>query len=513
VSARWSAKASRSALLLSLALGSMACDRDGSSGVTVGLAGPTARPPRPKLADPLGKQPKLAAPKTYTPPAAQVLKASNGLTIWLLERHQLPLVSVRLVLPAGSSVDPDGRSGLAHITADMLDEGAGARNAVELSTAITDLGATSSTGAGVDGSFVGATCLKKNFKAVFEIVSDIVARPRFDAKEWERVSSLWQNDLKKRAQEPLAVSRVVARSVLYGPNAPYGRPPDGRVADAKSIKLDEVKDFYAERWRPDQATLVVAGDIGKDELLALVESSLGSWKAPAKAPPEPPSGLGVAQAKPPRLVLVDRPDAPQSVIAVVRDGVAASDPSAPLLTLVNTALGGSFTSRLNQSLREDHGWTYGARSSFSETRGLGSFSAGAAVVTEATGPALEQLLKELEKMAASGLSDLEVNKVKAQDRADLVQSYEGVGETSARLGTLAILGLSSGFDGSASTLRQSATREAIAALAARVDPKAASIVVVGPKAAVVPQLAAIGLRDPEIWDAEGFPTKGAAAKK
>ncbi|MEO7327496.1 MAG: pitrilysin family protein, partial [Minicystis sp.] len=390
-----------------------------------------------------------------------------------------------------------------------LDEGAGSRNAVELSTAITNLGATLSTGAGADGSFVSASCLKKNFKAVFEILSDVVARPRFETKEWERVSELWKNDLKKRAQEPLLVSRVVMRAVLYGSSAPYGRPVDGRVADAKAVKLDEVKSFYAERWRPDQATLVVTGDIAKDELLALIEASLGAWKSPASAPPELPAAIATVQPKPPRLVLVDRPDAPQSVIAVVREGVPAADPRAPMLTLVNTALGGSFTSRLNQNLREDHGWTYGARSSFSENRGLGSFSAGAAVVTEATGKAMDELLKELVKMAASGLSDVEMGKVKAQDRADLVQSYESVGECSARLGTLAMLGLAPGFDGAASVARQGAGRDEIAALAARVDPKRASIVVVGPKATVVPQLEAIGLRDPELWDAEGFPKKGA----
>ncbi len=500
----------RAAFAFLLALPAMGCDSGGP--VTVPLAGPTAPPPRPKLADPIGKRPVLGEPRAYTPPAPQVLKAANGMTIWLLPRHSLPLVSARLVVPAGSAVDPDGKAGLAHITADMLDEGAGARNAVEVSTAITNLGATLNTGTRVDGSYVGVSSLKKNFKAVFEILSDVVARPRLDPKEWERVSELWKNDLKKRSQDPLAVSRVVMSSILYGSNAPYGRPPDGRIEGAKKIKLDDVTAFYAERWRPDQATLVVAGDITKDELLPMVEALLGGWKAPTGAPPEAPAALGAAQAKPPSLVLVDRPGAPQSVIVVVREGVAAGDPRAPLLSLINTALGGSFTSRLNQSLREDHGWTYGARSSFSETRGLGSFSAGAAVVTEATGPALQEMIKELEKMATAGLSEGEVGKVKAQDRADLIQSYEGVGDMAGRLSTLAMLGLAPGFDGTASVARQKATRAELNELAGRVTPRGASILVVGPKATVTAQLAAIGLKDPEIWDTEGFPQKGAAKK-
>ncbi|MFO0760849.1 MAG: pitrilysin family protein [Byssovorax sp.] len=485
------------------------CDQGDSSGVVVAIPGPTAKPVRPKLADPLGPKPKLDAPRAFTPPAPAVLRASNGLTIWLLERHTLPLVSARLVVPAGSAVDPEGRAGLAHITADMMDEGAGSRNAVELSTAVTDLGASLETGNGADGSFVALSSLKKNFAEAFGILADVVARPRFDKKEWERTADLWKNDLKKRSQDPMLVSRVVARAVLYGPNAPYGHPPDGRTEGAKAIKLDDVKAFYAERWRPDQATLVVSGDMTKDELVALVESALGSWKAPAAPPPEPPAGLLSVQPNRPRLVLVDRPDAPQSVIAVVREGVKADAPEAPLLSLVNTALGGSFTSRLNQNLREDHGWTYGARSYFGETRGLGMFTAGAAVVTEATGKALAEMQKELAKMAAAGLSDVEVGKVKAQDRADLMQTYEGVGDMAGRLATLAMLGLPPGFDGAASASRQKAAGAELAALAARVDPKASSILVIGPKDAVIPQLAAIDLRDPEIWDAEGFPKKTA----
>src|SRR6185503_18747208 len=244
-----------------------------------------------------------------------------------------------------------------------------------------------------------------------------------------------------------AVSRVVTAAVLYGPGTPYGHPPDGLLEDAKKIDLGAVKAFYGEHWRPEEAILVIAGDITKDEVLEATSASLGAWKAskatPAKAEPPPPIA---PRAGAPRLVLVERADAPQSVIAVVREGVTAADPRAPLLELINTALGGSFTSRLNQNLREDHGWTYGARSGFTMTRAVGSFVARAAVVTEATGPALKEMLGELEKMAASGLTDEEVGKVQAQDRAELVQIYERVDGITERLSTLANLGLPPTFE-------------------------------------------------------------------
>jgi zinc protease len=256
---------------------------------------------------------------------------------------------------------------------------------------------------------------------------------------------------------------------------------------------------------------VVAGDVTRAELAPLIEASLGAWRAPATPPaPEPAVTL---RASPPRLVLVDRPDAPQSVIAVVRAGVTAGDPTAPLLDLVNTALGGSFTSRLNQDLREAHGWSYGAASAFTETRGRGAFLARAAVVTEATGPALSAMLADLDKMAAAGLTDEEVAKVKAQDRADLVQAYESVAGISRRLATLATLGLGAGFDAQASRARQAASKAELDKLATAVGPSGATIVVVGPSSAVAPQLAAAGLGQPEAWDPEGAPLSGGGPRK
>ena len=476
-----------------------------------GATAPVAPPPV-AAPDTLGPKPTLPPAKPFEPPAPQVFTAANGMTVWLLERRALPLVAVTVAIPTGSAADPRGEQGLAWITANMLDEGAGARSAVQISTAIDDLGGGLVTSASADGSFASLSVLKKNFGAAFKIFSDVVARPRLDAKEWKRVSDLWKNDLKKRSSDADEVARVVAPATLFGSDAPYGHPADGRTATAAKINLATVKSFYSSAWRPDQATLVVAGDISKDEVLAAIaDGALQGWKAPKTPKLEP-----VVPATPParslRIVLVDRPsDAAQAVISVVREGVAAADPKAPLLDLVNTALGGGFTSRLNQNLREEHGWTYGAGSRFSETRGTGSFTARASVVTEATGPALEQMLLELSKMAASGLSDDEVAKVLAQDRADLVQGYEGVGGIAGRLAKLSMLGLPPGFDAAASRARQQATRARLGELAASVDPMAMTIVIVGPRAAVVPQLAKIKLPNgqplpaPESWDAEGYP--------
>lgn len=472
---------------------------------------PAPSPPRPpevvaRLSSPLDERPALPDARAFAPTLPEVFTTSNGLTVWLVERHTLPLVSATLTVPAGSAEDPMGKSGLAHITAEMLGEGAGERGAVAFSSAVSDLGATLSTGAGVDGGVVALTSLKKNFEQAFVLFSDVVARPRFDPKEWKRATELWQNGLRKRADDPSSVSRVVTAAAFYGPGTAYGRPSDGLLADARGIGLAAVKAFYASRWRPDRAVLVVVGDVSRADVVQLCNTHLAAWKGVAEPSKSAVLRLDQATFQRPRLVVVDRADAPQAVIAVVREGLAAGDMRAPLLDLVSMALGGSFTSRLNQSLREEHGWTYGVRSAFNEARRAGTFVVRASVQTKATGDALAETLGALRTMAATGLTDDELAKIRAQDRAEVVQQYETVGGVSSRLGSLSLLGLPPGFDAAASQARQAATLAGLAALAkAWVEPRDAVVVVVGPRAELAPQLESLGLGAPAPWDAEGRP--------
>jgi len=419
-----------------------------------------------------------------------------------------------LVIEGGSSIDPSDKPGLMHITSDMLDEGAGKRSAMEISGAVSDLGASLSTGTGVDASMVSLTVLKKNFSSAFSILADVVARPRFEAKEFKRASDLWRNDLKARADDPSKVARVVNAAVLYGPGTPYGHPSDGLLEGAEKIDLATVKKFYAENFRPDRAVLVVAGDITRGEVEAAVAADLASWKAPKGAAKQGPNSSMLAPRKAadrPKIVLVDRPKAPQSVIAVIREGVTASEPDAIRIDLVNTPLGGSFTSRLNQNLREEKHWAYGARTAFLSTRGKGAFWALASVETSATGPALKETLRELEKMAKEGPTAEEVDKAKAQDRADMLKTFETISETADRLAMLARLGLPPMYDAEATRVRQSQKVEEVAALAkAQVDPASATVIVVGPKDAVWADLVGLGLGEPALWDAEGKPVVAAA---
>lgn len=466
------------------------------------------RPPPPAAdagpADPLGDRPALGEPAPYAPPTPVAYKRENGLTVWLLERHSLPIVSMQIVVRAGAASDPDGKAGVVYQTANMLDEGAGKRGALDLSREIDKLGAQIRTGAVADYSFAQLTVLKKNLGPAATLLGDVVVRPQMAANEWKRVHDLWQNDLKQRQTEPNAVAGVVIARQAYAPGSPYAHPTDGLLATAPKVGLEDLKKFYGEQYRPDNATCVVVGDITRAEVDATLDAAFAGWKSAAK----PTAAAKTAEDKVAtpagrRIVIVDRADAPQSVVAVARPGVSAFQDESAALVRVNGALGGSFTSRLNQDLREEHGWSYGAHSRFSFNKGKGLFVAQAAVVTEHTGDALKAMLGDIDSLAKSGLTDEEVEKTKQLARGDLVQAFETVSAAASRLGRGAGVGQEPGREAQLAKAMASANKADLAKLAASfLDTTSATVVIVGPRAQIEPQLKAIGI-DPAKIEAVG----------
>ena len=249
------------------------------------------------------------------------------------------------------------------------------------------------------------------------------------------------------------------------------------------------------------------GDVTQAELTPLMTAAFGSWKAPPTPAPEvlvPSAPKGPW----PRLVVVDRPDAPQAVIAALQPGIAASDPEEAPLWRVNDAIGGGFTSRLNQDLREEHGYTYGAKSRFSRSRGAGQVVAWANVVTDKTGDALAAMLADLRKFADGGLTTDEVERTRSQARGELVSVYQSDEGIAGHLAADASLGLPSDWQAKSSERRESAQKPELDALAKKFyDPASAILVVVGPRARVQSMIDKLGLPPPEIRDAEGNVTK------
>jgi zinc protease len=484
----------------------------GACGGQAGPAGgPVAPPPAASapaavassIQDPLGARPEPPPPPPFLPPSPTVASAPGGITVWVLERHEVPIVSCDMTVPTGASSDPKGKAGLAHATARMLEEGAGKLGALDLARAIDDLGAHLTTDANADASFVSVTVLKRNLDRAMSIFGDVVARPRFERTEFKRMTDIWQNELLERQKDPDATARVVYRVALFGPEHPYGHPWDGTLRSARTITLEDVQRFYSVAWRPDRAVLVCAGDVTSAELTPLVGSAFASWKAPA-APAQPPVVPAAPKGPWPGLVLVDRADAPQSVIAALKPGVAASDPEGAALWRVNDAIGGSFTSRLNQDLRERRGYTYGARSRFSVSRGPGQVVSWANVVTDKTGDALDAMLGDLRKFADEGMSDDEVDRTRSQARGELVSVYESVEGIAGHLAADASLGLPPDWEARVSERRDGAQKAELDALAKRFySPDAAILVVVGPLTRVKPMLDKLKMPLPELRDADG----------
>jgi predicted Zn-dependent peptidase len=414
-------------------------------------------------------------------------------------------------IPTGSSSDPKGKAGLAFETADMLDEGAGGRGSIELSRAVDALGASLVTAATVDASTASLSVLKKNLVPAFTLLSDVVARPRFDPAEWKRAHELELNDLVERAADPEEVERLVTRAVLFGLDHPYAHPVDGTTTSAKSIVLEDVRKFYLSAWRPDRAILVVVGDATKAEVTALVDQNLGAWKSSTAAPPAPVAPEAF-RGPWPRLVLVDRPEAPQSVISLARPGLAASDRREPVLARANLALGGLFTSRLNQDLREQRGYTYGAGSRVAHTRGVGSFVSYASVFTEKTADAVQALVADVAEYAKTGPTNEETDKTRLQTRGDLVEKFEAYDRAAEHLAIEAALGLPADHERTAALAADEATKEALSKLASDcMDPSRAVVIVVGPAAKIEGPLRALGYGEIEIRDTDGSVVKGKRA--
>jgi zinc protease len=466
--------------------------------------------------DPLGAPPPVPPVAPFQPPAPSVYTTANGMTVWLLERHTLPLVAVTAVIPTGSSSDPKGEAGLAAQAAEMLSEGAGKRDALEFARAVDDLGASFDAGASLDASHVHVRVVKRRFAEAMQLFGDAIVRPRWDATEWKRIHDLWLNDLKERASDPDAVAHVVASAVFFGTDHPYAHPVDGLASTAPRVQLPEAKRFWAQAWRPDRVTVVVVGDVTKAELDLQLDAAFGGWKSPSAPPlpivtPPPPTRIapvgalgGGAPAARARLVMVDRADAPQAVVRVIRPGVSAQDDRFPPLYRANIAVGGSFTSRLNADLRETHGWTYGASSRIIAPRGVGFVAAGASFVTEKTVDALGAMLADLDDFAHGGLTEEEAAKTRSQARSEVVQQYETVGETSAVLAHDAAMGLGPDYEARSSALSEGADRARLRDLAGTFfDRAGATIIVVGPRPKLEEALTKAGYGPIEYRDAEG----------
>lgn len=453
--------------------------------LTIGLVFPAAaQTPDRSGPPPVGPAPDLVLP------AIDRFTLSNGLSVWLVETHRVPLVQVNLLIGAGRVDEAADQAGLAGLTADLLDEGAGDRDALALADEFEYLGARFSIDAGFRETSLSLRVPVTRFAPALDLFSDVVLHPAFPEAELERLRMDRLTALLARHDDPNVIARTWFDRTLFGPDHPMGRGDLGTEATLRAFSVADVRAFHAAFFHPNNARMIVVGDVTPDDLRARLEEALGAW-APAEVahrpvPPVPPlSGRTV--------YLIDKPGAAQSVIRIGRPGVPRSTPDYYAIEVMNTVLGGSFTSRLNQNLREDKGYTYGARSSFEYDRDIGLFMAGAAVQTDVTAPALTEFMKELVGIHRPIPSD-EFERAKNFLAMRFPARFESVSQVAGQLGDLYTYDLPPETFG-AYTREVLAVTPAQAQEAARkyVDPDHMIVVVVGDLARIEAPVRALDL--------------------
>jgi zinc protease len=365
-------------------------------------------------------------------PNAKRFQLQNGLTVLVVENHRLPIVASTLVLRSGSAQDPQDLPGLSGFTSSMLDEGTQKRDALAIANELHALGASLNTGASVDGSTIGCRSLKQTVSATMGILSDVALHPSFPENEIERVRDDRVTALLQQRDSPGQTASRIMWNCLYGPTHPYGHITLGTSEGLKKASRQDMVKFYQAYYTPQNAALVVVGDVTEADARKLATDALGSWNGPPTETGRPPQGTMISS----RVVIVDKTGMPQTSLRVVQLGLMRSDPDFERLDLANTILGGLFSSRINMNLREEHGYTYGAYSQLSENRGQGPFLIGTSVRTDVTGASIDEILKEVRNMSDKPVTDDELKMAKESTIRTLPAQFQTTGGTAGTIATL-----------------------------------------------------------------------------
>ena len=343
--------------------------------------------------------PSLGPDPLFRFPEIRRRTLANGLRVWTVEHHAVPLVSFLALLPVGASADPQDRPGLAAMTSDMLDEGCGDLDALALHETLGRIGAHLDSEIGSDATILTVSSLVRFANRASALLADMVIRPRLETPDFDRVRELRLNRLvQMRDMAPALADRAFAQ-LLYA-NHPYGHLPIGTEESLRSMILSDVRGFHGLMFAPSRMTIVAAGDATHEALGDFVEAAFGTWTAPATHDPADAAALPAPAPTRERIALLHRPAAAQSELRIGHIGAPRRTPDYHALLVLNMVLGGQFVSRINMNLRENKGYTYGARTSFDFRRGPGPFALYASVQSEVTVDAILEAFGELHAIRA-----------------------------------------------------------------------------------------------------------------
>ena len=439
-------------------------------------AGPATPPPdawRNTQPTPLAAVPPFGAPV----PVQRSLP--NRLPVLLRENHAVPVVVVELAIRTGVDGDPPGRPGLAAFVGAVLDEGTKSRTNQQLAEQLEDLAASLTVSPGLDGIRLHLNCLSDTLQPALDLLADVALNPAFRPADVDRVRGITLTGLEQRRGNPGALASDEVARLLYGPQHPWGQPAGGTVESVKAIRRQDLVRFHDTYFRPNNALLSVSGDFEPGTILPLLAERFGAWRPkavpPSRLPPFPKDGART-------VITVDMPDSTQSQVALATRTISATHPDALAVSTANVAVGGLFTSRLNQQLREVRGWTYGMFSSVGFNRRTGVFQVRGSVVAPHTVDSLKDVEAELKKFATGDITDAEL----AQAKEGILQSLPQVLETNDAVAstfvTLSNLGRPLDWYVTLPGRLGALGREEVARVSrAYLDPAKLPVVVVGPK--------------------------------
>ena len=442
------------------------------------------------------KEPSAAAEPKFAPPQIQTATLSNGIELYLVEDHRLPLIEANLLIRSGWAADPTGKPGTASLTAELIDEGTKTRTALQIADEIDRLGISLGAGSGYDASNISLSSLSRNFDGGLALMADIVMNPSFPADELARKRQEYLGRITQEMVQPGALAQRAFNKVLYCEGHPYAMPPSGAgtTNSVKAISQTDLVSFYKGNYVPNNAAVIVGGDITLAQAQAKLETAFKNWKrgtvtAPVVAEPKAPEKTTI--------YLVDKPGAAQSMVVIGHLGFSPTSPDRLTCAVMNDAFGGGASGRLYKNLREAKGYTYGAYSNFGWRKHTGPFVESGSVQTKVTKESVAEFVKELKELTTTRpLTVEELTQAKTSLIQQFPQAFETMGDMVGGLYGLVSQGLPMDYWQTYQSRIGAVDAAAIQAAAQKyLHPDALVIVVVGDKATIEPGLKELNLGD------------------
>jgi zinc protease len=478
---------------------------------------PLANPPVLEVKDDFDRSamPPLGPTPHYAPPRFEKHRLANGLEVRIVERHDLPIVTLDLIVKSGETAIPKGKEGLASIAASLLDEGTTSRTALQIAGELAEIGSSLAGHGELESSYVSLTTLARHLDRGIDLFVDVILNPSFPEKELVRLKLDRLAVLKARADDAEQIAADVFPRLIYGRNHPYGRPDLGTAASVQSLTREDAVAFYKKVVVPGNTTLVAAGDVRSEAICQALEVRFRKWQ-PGPIPEQPPVTEPASPPHGSRAYLIDRPAAAQSVLTVGKVGAARKSPDFFPLMVMNAVLGGQFVSRINLNLREDKGYTYGADSHFSFWHGPGPFEAGGPVQTAATKPSLAELLKELTEISGRRpVTERELSFAKQRLVEGFPSRFETTFGLAAQMAGLAAADLPDDEFEHYQARIEGVSQTDVARVARQyITPETMTILVVGDRSQIeAPLLTLPFIRTIQHLDALGYPLSDSAASR